>query len=117
MGRNRLLQSLEIITTLEYRDNSASCAAIGEVDQLARHPCEVFSFEIERRQWVPVMSIESCRDDDELRAEFAQIGQDGIFEGRAELGAAILGGERRVDDIIVIAAFPAGAGSGKQWHL
>src|ERR1700720_1359435 len=85
MGRDRLLQALKIIAALEHRNNSAPRGAIGEVHQLARHPAEIFGLQIERSQRVAMMRIESRRDDDELRAEFAQVGQDRVFEGGAEL--------------------------------
>ena len=79
MGRDRFFQALEIITSLEDRNNSASRGAIGEIHQLSRHPSEVFGFEIERSQGIAMVRIEPGRDDDELGAEFAQVGQDGVF--------------------------------------
>src|SRR5271163_108136 len=117
MGRDRFFQALKIITALEYRNNSASRGAIGEVHQFPRHPTEVFGFEIERSQGITMMRIESGRDDDELGAEFAQVGQDRVFESGAEFRAAIFRRERRVDDVIVVATFTAGAGAREQRHL
>ena len=117
MGRNRFFQALKIITALEYRNNSASRGAIGEVHQFSRNPPEVFGFEIERSQGITMMRIESGRDDDELGAEFAQVGQDRVFESGAKFRAAIFRRERRVDDVVVVAAFTAGAGAWEQRHL
>src|SRR5271167_4354802 len=64
-----------------------------------------------------MVRVETGRDDDELGAEFAQVGQDRVFESGAELGAAIFRRERRVDDVVVLATFTAGAGARKQRHL
>src|ERR1700723_3080350 len=117
MGRDRFFQALKIITSLEDRNNSASRGAIGEIHQFSRYPSEVFGFEIERSQGITMMRVESGRDDDELGAEFAQVGQDRVFESGAELGAAIFRCEWRVDDVVVLAAFAAGAGAREQRHL
>ena len=50
-------------------------------------------------------------------ANFCELRQDSAFEGDAELRAAVLGRKRRVDDVVVLAAFAAGAGARKQRHL
>ncbi len=63
------------------------------------------------------MPVEAGRDDDQFRAEFLQLRQDDVFEGGAELGAAVFRGQRRIDDGVVLAAFAGGAGAGKQRHL
>ena len=63
------------------------------------------------------MRVEAGRDDDQLGAEFLQLRQDYVFEGGAEFGAAVLRGQRRIDDGVVLAALAAGAGAGKQRHL
>src|SRR6266403_881346 len=70
MRRDRLFQALQIIATLENRDNSPAGACIGNVHQLACDPAEVFRSEIERGQRIPVMCVEAGRDDDQLGAEF-----------------------------------------------
>src|ERR1700735_41218 len=117
MGRDRFFQALKIIPSLENRNNSASGGAIGEVHQLSRHPSEVLGFEIERSQGIAMMRIESGRDEDEFRAEFAQVGQDRVLESGAEFRAAVFRRERRIDDVVVLATFAAGAGAWEQRHL
>src|ERR1700722_9710302 len=47
MGRDRLLQALQIITALEHRDNSPPGAGIGKGHQFARHPVEILRLEVE----------------------------------------------------------------------
>src|ERR1700723_4495832 len=54
MGCDRFFQSLEIITALDSRDNSAARGAIGEIHQLARYPSKVFGLQIKRSQWVTI---------------------------------------------------------------
>ena len=48
---------------------------------------------------------------------FSQLRQDQILERGAEFRPAVLGGERRVDDGVVVAALALGAGARKQRHL
>src|SRR5450631_28493 len=115
--RSRLLEALQVIAALKHRDNSAAGAGIRDVHQLARDPAEIIRFEIERRQRIAVVRVEAGGDDDQLRRKFLQLRQDYVFEGGAEFGAAVFGGQRRVDDIVVFAALAAGAGAGKQRHL
>src|SRR5450759_2549132 len=117
MRGDRLLQALQIIAALEHRDNSATGAATGNIHQLARDPAEIFRPEIERGQRITIVCIEAGGDDDEFGAEFAQLRQDHVFEGGAEFGAAVFRGQRCIDDGVVLAAFAAGAGTGKQWHM
>src|SRR5665213_601797 len=98
MGRDRLLQALQIIAALEHRDNSSPGAGIGEVHQLARDPAEIFGLEIERGQGIAVVGVEAGGNDDQFGAEFLQLRQDHALECGAELGATILRRQRRVDD-------------------
>src|ERR1700733_4651102 len=35
---HRLLQALQVVATLEYRDHAATGAGLGEIEQLPRHP-------------------------------------------------------------------------------
>src|ERR1700674_1746444 len=99
--RSRLLEALQVIAAPKHRDNSAPGTGIGHVDPLARDPAEIFRFEIERRQRIAVVRVEAGGDDDQLRCKFLQLRQDHVFEGGAEFGAAVFGGQRRVDDIVV----------------
>src|SRR6266404_4267142 len=109
MRRDRFFQALQIIAALENRDNSTLGACIGNVHQRARDQAEVVRPEMERRQRIPVMCIEAGRDDDQLGAEFLQLRQDHVLERGAEFGAAVFRRQRRVDDVVVLAALAAGA--------
>src|SRR6201987_5329866 len=117
MGCNRFLEALQIIAAFEHRDNSPGSTSVGEVHQLARHPAEIFSLEVEGGEGIAVMRIEAGGDDDELGCELLQSWKDAALECSAELRAAIFGRERRVDDGIVLAAFACRARAGKQRHL
>src|ERR1700692_2703763 len=114
VGRDRLLQALQIIAALQHRYNSAAGAAVCDVHQLARDPAEILRLEIERGQGIPVMRVEAGGDHDQFGAEFPQLRQDDVFEGGAELRPAVFGSQRRVDDGVVLAALAGGAGAGKQ---
>ena len=49
---------------------------------------------------------------------FVQLRQDQVFERGAEFGAAVFGGQRRVDDVVVLAALasaPVPGNSGIWW--
>src|ERR1700761_1802841 len=61
---HRLLQALQVVTTLEYRNHAAAGADFGEIEQLPRHPAEILRGEIERRQRIAEMRVEAGGDDD-----------------------------------------------------
>ena len=117
MGRDRLLQALQVIAALEHRDDSATGAGVGDIHQLARHPAEIIRLEIERCQGIAVVGVEAGGDDDQFGAELLQLRQDDVLERGTEFDAAVFGRQRRVDDGVVFAALAAGAGAGKQRHL
>src|ERR1700733_9333247 len=93
MGRDRFFEALQIIATLEHRDNSAAGAAVGDIHQLARDPAEILGLQIERCQGIAVMGVEAGGDDDQFGAEFLKLRQDHVLERGAEFGAAILRGQ------------------------
>ena len=114
---DRLFQPLQVVAALQHRHNPAAGTFFREVHQLARDPAEIFRLQIERGQGIAVMRVEAGGDDQQFGGEFLQLRQDQVFERGAEFCSAVFGGERRVDDGVVLAALAAGAGAGKQRHL
>src|SRR6478609_10373238 len=117
VGCNRLFQPLQVVAALQHRHHPAAGAGLRDIHQLARNPAEILGLHIERGQRIAEMRVETGGDDDEFGAELPQLRQDQILERGAELDAAILGCERRVDDGVVFATLTRGAGAGKQRHL
>src|SRR6266481_2396118 len=107
MGCHRLFQPLKVVAAFQHRDNSAASAFLCNIHQLARDPAKILRVEIERSPRVAVMRIEAGRDDDKLGAEFLQLRQDHVLECGTEFGAAVIRGQRRVDDGVMLAALAA----------
>src|SRR3954465_15138464 len=47
VGRDRVLQSLQIVAAFEHRDDPPARGFAGEIHQLARDPAEIFRVEID----------------------------------------------------------------------
>src|ERR1700692_1010835 len=92
MGGDRLLQALQIIAAFQHRYQPAAGRRLGNIKQLLGDPAEILGLEIERGQGIAIMPVKAGRDDDQFRAEFFQLRQDDVFEGGAELGAAVFRG-------------------------
>jgi len=74
-------------------------AGIRDIHQLAGDPAKVFGLQIERGQGIAMVRVEAGGDDDQFGAELLQLRQDQIFKRGAEPGAAVLGRQRRIDDV------------------
>ncbi len=84
---------------------------------LSRRPAEIRLGQIEVRQRVAHVRVEPGGDHDEVRPKLVQPGKNGGLEGFAELWPAVARPQRRVDDVVVLAALGGRAGAGIERHL
>src|SRR5882757_3716269 len=50
VGRDRLFQTLQVVTALEHGHHAPACARVCDIQQLAGDPAEIFRIEIDVRQ-------------------------------------------------------------------
>ncbi len=117
MGGDGARQALEVVSAFEQRNNPALAAFARDLDQTSRDPSEIRFTEIDMAEGVEPMGVEARRDDDEIGTERLEARQDRDIEGFAKDLAAVAGVQGRIDDLIVLAAFAAGPGAGKERHL
>src|SRR5579872_1882904 len=110
-------QAVEVVATLQQRDDAAFAGAAGDVHQAPRRPGEIRFDQIEMAERDEAMGVESRRDDDQVRPETFEARQKRDIEGLAERCAAVAGAQWRVDDLIMLAALVDRASAGKERHL
>ena len=110
-------KTVEVVAAFENRDDAALGVFFGDLHQLRRRPGKIRFDKIETAERIETMRVEAGRDDDQIRAKRVNPGKKPCFHRLPEHCAIVAGGERRIDDIVMLAAFVARAGAGKQRHL
>ena len=116
MGADRIRKSLKVVTALQHRHQPTVAVLLRRFHQFACHPGEIVGRHAQRTERVALMGIEAGRDDDELRSECVERGQNPVLECLAQFHAAVACSERRIEDI----AHPGladRAGAREQRHL
>src|ERR1700710_2166893 len=68
-GRDRVFQALQVVAAFEHGHHAAARARMGDIQQLARDPAEIFRVEIDVRQGIASVGIEAGGNDDQLWRE------------------------------------------------
>ena len=99
MGSGRFGQPLKIVAAFEQADDAVVGGFPGGIQQTPGRPVEILGHQIDLRQRIAVMGVETGGDQDEIRAEIIERRQDARLEGLAEMFAAGIGRKRCIDDI------------------
>ena len=91
-GRSR--QGFEVVPALEARNEHAAAVLGGRFHELFGDPGEIGLDQPELGQRIAEMCVETGGNDQEVRREFVERGQDPLLVGRAELIAVVAGLER-----------------------
>jgi len=110
-------EPFEVVAAFENRDDAARRVFFSDLHEPRRRPGEILLDKIETAERIETMRVETSRDDDQIRAKRVNPGQKPCFHRVPEHRAIVARRERRVDDIVVLAAFVARAGARKQRHL
>src|SRR5512144_2646966 len=66
MRGGALRQGLQIIAAFERRDDAATAALLGNVQQLSGNPCEICRPQANLRQWIANVRIKSGRNQHDI---------------------------------------------------
>lgn len=111
MRRGAFAQRVEIVAAFEGRHDAPVGVAVGEFDEALRDPGVIVGDELQLRQRVAGVGVEAGGDQQQLRTEQVELGQQPFVPGGAKLPRARAGRQRRVEDVAV-AMFVGGAGAG-----
>ncbi|QTK79417.1 hypothetical protein AT6N2_C1719 [Agrobacterium tumefaciens] len=101
----RFRQPFQIITAFQQADDPVRCVFIRHLQKPARRPVEILSHQIDLRERIAVMRVETGRDENEIRRKIRNRRQHARFEGLAKMLATGIGRKRRVDDVVLHAGF------------
>src|SRR6516165_10092660 len=90
---------VEVVATLQGRDDFAAAMLRGDIEQPLCDPHEIGLGQPELSQRIPHMRVEAGRDEEKVGAKIMQSGQDTREHCLAEIVAVIAWIERRIEDI------------------
>src|ERR1700760_3259384 len=111
MGGGGPSQSAEVIAPFQSRNNAAGAGPASDFTDLRGRPAEVVFVQFELRQWVVLLRVEARRDEDEIRFEVFQLGQNLVRHRRAKRIASGIRRKWNVQDILRDTMFVRRAGA------
>src|SRR5271170_1492572 len=97
-------EPFEVIAAFENRNDAAPRMSLGDLHQLLCCPGKILLDKIETAERIETMRVEPCGDDDQIRAKQFYARQQHGFHRLPEHRAIVARGERRIDDIVMLAA-------------
>ena len=111
MRGDRARQPLEIVAAFQHRDDAVAAGSARNLHQPPRRPAVVGLDQIEVAERIAVVGVEAGRDDDEIGRERLDARQDHGLHRLAKGFAPVARPQRRVDDLVVLAALADRAGA------
>jgi len=99
MGGHASRKALPIIAAFQHGNEAAVADAIGHLHQLVGQPGKILGVPVEAGQRIAMVGIEAGRDQQEIRLEGLDGGEDALDIGGTHGAGAAAGGQGGVDDI------------------